>query len=132
MAEGVPTGTDEFAGITWQRFLADPDGPRSRSSSGSSHGGVHNTTETLEVDVLVDAGADGVYADEEMQADYLLVKQAAPGGEVCVFDLSAPNPLDDCTASTSPTTRTTTATWSGSWSPRTIGLTTAARTSPTR
>ena len=31
-------------------------------------------------------------------ADYLLVKQAAPGGEVCVFDLSQPDALDECTA----------------------------------
>ena len=54
--------------------------------------GVHNVTETLEVDVLIDAGADGDFADEELQADFLAVKLAAPGGEVCVFDLSLPDP----------------------------------------
>ena len=50
--------------------------------------------------MLVDAGADGVYAgdDEGIPADYLVVKQAAPGGEVCVFDLALPDALDDCAA----------------------------------
>ncbi len=50
--------------------------------------------------MLVDAGADGVYAgdDEGIDADYLLVKQPAPGGEVCVYDLSQPDALDDCSA----------------------------------
>ena len=58
--------------------------------------GVHNVTETLEVDVLIDAGADGVFADEELQADFLAVKLAAPGGEVCVFAL--PSHLRGCDA----------------------------------
>ena len=50
--------------------------------------------------MLVDKGADGVYAgdDEGIPADYLVVKQAAPGGEVSVFDLSKPNALDNPTA----------------------------------
>ncbi len=62
--------------------------------------GIHNTTETVEVDILVDAKADGVYAgdDEEIEADYLIVKLPAPGGEVCVFDLSLADPFDDCSA----------------------------------
>ena len=58
--------------------------------------GVHNVTETLEVDVLIDAGADGIFADEELQADFLAVKLAAPGGEVCVFAL--PSTFEDCDA----------------------------------
>ena len=100
VAEGVPHGIDAFAGIGWQDFLADPDPPGDPVEFGVQTAGVHNTTETLEVDVLVDTGADGVYAgdDEGIPADYLVVKQAAPGGEVCVFDLSQPDALDDCTA----------------------------------
>lgn len=97
-AEGVPTGTDEFAGITWQEFLTSDDEPTEPVEIGVQTWGVHNTTETLEVDVLIDAGADGVFADAELQADYMVVKQAAPGGEVCVFDLSVPDPFDACTA----------------------------------
>jgi subtilisin family serine protease len=99
-AEGVPGGTDAFAGISWLDFLADPDPPAEPVEFGVQTAGIHNTTETLEVDVLVDTGADGVYAgaDEGIDADYLLVKQAAPGGEVCVFDLSQPDALDECAA----------------------------------
>lgn len=99
-AEGVPGGTDAFGEIGWLDFLADPDPPAEPVEFGVQAAGIHNTTETLEVDVLVDAGADGVYAgdDEGIDADYLLVKQAAPGGEVCVFDLSQPDALDECAA----------------------------------
>jgi minor extracellular serine protease Vpr len=100
VAEGVPTGTDALAGISWQDFLADPVPPGDPVEFGVQSAGVHNTTETLEVDVLVDLGADGVYAgdDEGIPADYLLVKQAAAGGEVCVFNLALANALDGCTA----------------------------------
>ncbi len=100
VAEGVPTGTDEFAGISWLDFLADPDAPGDPVEFGVQSAGVHNTTETLEVDVLVDRRADGVYAgdDEGIPADYLIVKAPVAGGEVCVFNLALPNALDDCTA----------------------------------
>ncbi len=100
VAEGVPHGHDAFGGVSWQDFLADPDAPGDPVEFGVQTAGVHNTTETLEVDVLVDKGADGVYAgdDEGIPADYLVVKQAAPGGEVSVFDLSQPNALDNPTA----------------------------------
>jgi hypothetical protein len=100
VASGVPEGTDPFAGLTWQEFLADPDPPGDPVEFGVQTWNVHNTTETLEVDVLVDAGADGVYAgaDEGIAADYLVAKLAAPGGEVCVFDLSQPDGLDQCSA----------------------------------
>jgi hypothetical protein len=37
-----------------------------------------------------------VFADNELQADYMAVKLASPGGEVCLFDLSLPSPFDDC------------------------------------
>jgi hypothetical protein len=97
-AEGVPTGSDALAVITWQEFLTDDDEPTEPVEFGVQSWNVHNTTESLEVDVLIDAGADGVFADDELQADYLVAKLSGPGGEVCVFDLSMPNPFDDCTA----------------------------------
>ncbi len=97
-AEGVPAGVDEFAGITWQEFLTSDDEPTEPVEIGVQTWATHNTTETLEVDVLIDAGADGVFADTELQADYMVVKLSGPGGEVCVFDLSLPEPFDDCTA----------------------------------
>ena len=88
------------AGIAWLDFLADPDPPSDPIEFGVQNAAVHNTTATHEIDVLVDTGADGVYAgdDEGIAADYLLVKQPAAGGEVCVFDLSQPDALDDCAA----------------------------------
>jgi hypothetical protein len=100
VAEGVPGANDPFGGISWLDFLADPNPPTDPVEFGVQTTGVHNTTETLEVDVLVDTRADGVYAgaDEGIDADYLIVKQAAPGGEVCVFDLSRPDALSSCAA----------------------------------
>jgi subtilisin family serine protease len=97
-AEGVPTGVDELAGIDWLTFLTNADEPTEPVEFGVQAWGVHNTTETLEVDVFVDAGADGVFADEDLQADYLVAKLPGPGGQVCVFDLSLPAPFDECAA----------------------------------
>jgi minor extracellular serine protease Vpr len=97
---GVPEGVDPFAEIGWLDFLADPDAPEEPIEFGVQTAGVHNVTETKEVDVLVDTGADGEYEgeDEGIPADYLIVKQAAPGGEVCVFDLSLADPFAECAA----------------------------------
>jgi subtilisin family serine protease len=99
-AEGVPEGTDEFAEIGWLDFLADPDAPAEPIEFGLQTAGIHNTTETVQVDVLVDAGADGSFAGSGigLDGDYLVTKPAEPGGEVCVFDLSLPDPLDECAA----------------------------------
>jgi hypothetical protein len=89
---------DELAGIDWLTFLTNADEPTEPVEFGVQAWGVHNTTETLEVDVFVDAGADGVFADEDLQADYLVAKLPGPGGQVCVFDLSLPAPFDECAA----------------------------------
>jgi len=97
-AEGLPPGNDQFADIDWLTFLTDDNEPTEPVEIGVQTWGVHNVTETLEVDVLIDAGADGVFADSELQADYMAVKLAAPGGEVCLFDLSLPSPFDACAA----------------------------------
>jgi subtilisin family serine protease len=97
-AEGLPSGTDETFGITWLQFLTSDDEPSEPVEIGVQTWAEHNVTETMEVDVFIDAGADGDFADEELQADYLAVKLAAPGGEVCLFDLSEPDPFDECAA----------------------------------
>lgn len=97
-AEGLPTGVDELAGIDWLTFLTANDEPTEPVEIGVQTWGVHNITETLEVDVLIDAGADGVFADADLQADYLATKLTGPGGLVCLFDLSLPAPFDDCAA----------------------------------
>jgi hypothetical protein len=98
-AEGTtPPGDDAFAGIDWLSFMSSDTAMVEPVEIGVQTWGIHNVTETLEVDVLIDVGADGVFADEDLQADFLAVKQAAPLGEVCLFDLSLPNPFDDCAA----------------------------------
>lgn len=98
-ASGAPAGNDALAGIGWQEFLTNESSPDEPVEFGVQTAAVHNTTETEEVDVLVDAGADGVFADSELRADYLVVKEAAAGGQVCVFDLSLADPFDECAAS---------------------------------
>jgi hypothetical protein len=97
VGEGLPTGEDPLAGITWTQFLTLDTEPTEPVEFGVEFFAEHDTTETLEVDVKVDAGADGVFADPGLQADYLIVKPAAAGGTVCVYDLSLPNPYDACT-----------------------------------
>jgi subtilisin family serine protease len=97
-APGLPTGTDALAGIDWLTFLTQADTPTEPIEFVVQSAGVRNTTETLEVDVAVDLGADGVFADTDLQADMLIVKTPDAGGNVCVFDLSLPDPFADCAA----------------------------------
>ncbi|CAN5501025.1 S8 family serine peptidase [soil metagenome] len=99
-AEGVPGGLDEFGELGWQDFLTNDDVPSELVEFGVQDAAIHNTSETLQTDVLVDAGADGVFADPDLKADYLVTKPAgsATGGVVCVYDLSDADPLDECDA----------------------------------
>ena len=92
--EGSP-GRDPLAGLNWPTFLTNDDAPAEPVEFGVQTAGVHNTTETLEVDVKVDVGADGVFADEDLQADYLVVKPPGAGGDVVVYDLSLADPFDN-------------------------------------
>ena len=75
---GSPTATTRSptsAGWTSSPIRTRPTEP---VEFGVQTAGIHNTTETLEVDVLVDAGADGVYAgDDEGIACRLPARQAA-------------------------------------------------------
>ena len=90
-----PRGTDALAGISWIDFLTSTDVPEEPIEFGVRTEGLHNTTESLEVDVLIDSGADGVFADQELQADYMAVK--IPGnGLTCLFDLALADPFAEC------------------------------------
>jgi minor extracellular serine protease Vpr len=99
-AEGLPGGTDELGEISWTEFLTNDDEPTETVEFGVQDAAVHNTSETLQTDVYIDAGNDGVFADPDLQADYLVTKPAgsATGGVVCVYDLSDADPLDECDA----------------------------------
>ncbi len=97
VAEGVPTGTDALAGITWQEFLTFDDEPTEPVEFGVVTHGVRNTTETQEIDVVIDVGADGVIADPLIGGDALLVKLPFGNfGAVCLFLL--PSAFDACDA----------------------------------
>ncbi|HVD69988.1 MAG TPA: S8 family serine peptidase, partial [Actinomycetota bacterium] len=93
--EGEPTGLDPLAGLDWITFLTNDDTPAEPVEFVVQGAGVRNTTETLEIDVKVDVGADGVFADDALQADYLIVKPPGAGGNVVVYDLSLPDPFNN-------------------------------------
>ncbi|MFN2488925.1 MAG: S8 family serine peptidase [Actinomycetota bacterium] len=96
-AEGVPGGTDPLGALSWVDFLTADDVPAEPVEFGARATGIHNTTESVEVDVFIDAAADGDFADPELEADYLAVK--LPGdGLTCLFDLSLESPFDECAA----------------------------------
>ncbi len=93
--EGLPTGTDALAGIDWVSFLTNDDEPTEPVEFVVQGAAVRNTTETLEIDIKVDVGADGVFADDDLQADFLIVKPPGAGGNVVVYDLSLADPFDN-------------------------------------
>ncbi len=98
-AVGLPTGVDPLTGsLSWVDFLTNADAPSEPVEFVVQGAGVRNTTETLEIDILVDAGADGVFADNTLRADYLIVKPPGSGGNVCVYDLSLADPFASCSA----------------------------------
>ncbi|MGE5461239.1 MAG: S8 family serine peptidase [Solirubrobacterales bacterium] len=93
--ELLPNGVDPFAGYSWQDFIWADSYPTEPIEFVAAFNGIHDTTETLEVDVMVDLGADGVFADPALEADALVVK--LPGeGLTCVFNL--PSDFSACDA----------------------------------
>ncbi len=96
-AAGLPPGTDAFAGVTWTQFLTQIDEPTEPIEFVVVGASPHNITETTEVDVLIDVGADGVFADPSLGGDVLVVKFPEGGtGTVCVFNL--PSDFSACDA----------------------------------
>ncbi|MFN2593628.1 MAG: S8 family serine peptidase [Actinomycetota bacterium] len=94
-ASGLPSGTDHLLGLSWPDFVSNVDPITEPIEFGASTYSLHNTTETMEVDVAIDSGADGVFADPTLKADYLLVKTPL-SGDVCFYDLSQASPFDQC------------------------------------
>jgi hypothetical protein len=96
-AEGVPEGTDPLGVLGWLDFLTSSDTPTEPIEFAVVGADNHNITETTQVDVLVDVGADGDFADDELQADVLITKLFEGGtGQVCVFVL--PSDFSTCDA----------------------------------
>lgn len=96
--EGIPTGTEPLLGLTWLEFLTQLDTPDEPIEFVVQTSGIHSISDMVETDVLVDVGADGVFADAQLQADAVLVK--VPGflsaGTTCLFVL--PSTFDVCDA----------------------------------
>lgn len=94
-AEGVPQGAEPLVGLPWPVFLTQGEPPTEIIEFGVVGASVHNITETTMVEVLVDVGADGVFADDALKADFLIRKgfEGATGG-VCVDDLATD--ADEC------------------------------------
>ncbi|MGZ5290823.1 MAG: S8 family peptidase [Actinomycetota bacterium] len=96
-ATGIPPGAEPLIGLPWPVFLwnASPEPPTEIIEFGVVGADVHNITETTQVEVFVDVGADGVFADDGLQADYVIRKgfDGHTGG-VCVDDLSTD--ADEC------------------------------------
>jgi hypothetical protein len=93
----VPPGADALAGIDWLSFLTSADTPAEPIEFVVAGADPHNITETTEIDVLIDVGADGVFADSGLDADVLVVKLPEGGtGQVCVFVL--PSDFSACDA----------------------------------
>lgn len=96
-AEGLPPGSDALLGISYIDFLTNGDAPSELIEFGVRTSAVRNTLESSEITVAIDSGNDGNFADQLLKADYLLVKPQG-AGEVCLFDLSNPDPFADCAA----------------------------------
>jgi subtilisin family serine protease len=96
--EGVPTEPEPLLGLTWQEFLTLLDTPTEPVEFVTATSGVHSISDIVETDVLIDVGADGVFADPALEADALLVKLAdyGAGGATCLFVL--PSTFDACDA----------------------------------
>lgn len=97
--EGEPQGAEPLFGLSWIDFLTADSVPSEPIEFAAVTEAPHQTTDTVEVSVLIDVGADGVFADETIGADFLLVKQPL-GATSCLFDLSDPEALEngDCSA----------------------------------
>ena len=94
--EGIPGGSYPLLGATYTQFFATDTEPSEPIEFAVRTEGLHSTTDPVDVRVFVDVGADGVFADPELKADYLIEKQASL---VCVFDLSKPDALTEgCSA----------------------------------
>ncbi|MGH2635178.1 MAG: S8 family serine peptidase [Actinomycetota bacterium] len=97
VAEGVPSGTDALAGIDWLTFLTDADTPTEPVEFVAVGADIHNITETTQVDVYIDLGGDGVFADTTLDADVLITKfRDGGGGTTCLFQL--PSDFSECDA----------------------------------
>jgi subtilisin family serine protease len=94
---GVPTGVDPLFGADWRSFLTSSDEPTEPVEFVAVGADLHNTTETTELDVRVDVGADGVFADTALRADVLIVKlRDGQTGHTCLFTL--PSDFSACDA----------------------------------
>jgi subtilisin family serine protease len=92
---GLPRGVDAHSGLTWKEFLTANDVLSEPIEFLVRTTRAHETTDTLEINVAIDTGADGVFANNLYKADYLAVKLPFQEG-TCVFDMSLERPFRTC------------------------------------
>jgi hypothetical protein len=96
--EGIPPDPEPLLGLGWLDFLTNADTPSEPVEFVVQTSGIHSISDMVETDVIIDVGADGVFADPAMQGDALLVHTADYGsaGAVCLFLL--PSTFEACDA----------------------------------
>jgi subtilisin family serine protease len=92
---GLPSETDAHSGATWKQFLTANDELREPIEFLVRTRRSHQTTETLEISVAIDVGADGEFESSVYKADYLAVKLPFRDG-TCVYDMSLERPFRTC------------------------------------
>lgn len=95
---GVPNGAEGLLGLTWLDFLTLTDTPAEPVEFVVQTAGIHSISDMVETDVVIDVGADGVFADDGIGGDALLVKLPGSGsaGDTCLFLL--PSDFSACDA----------------------------------
>ncbi|MFP5299488.1 MAG: hypothetical protein ACLGHL_10925, partial [Actinomycetota bacterium] len=86
---GEPAGVDPLEGTSWVGYVEGQDTVEEPLELVVATREREATTEARSVRFFIDAGADGVFADEELQADYLYEKVLEQSGW-CAVDLTAP------------------------------------------
>lgn len=72
VASGWPGGFDPLRGLTWEQYLARSAALREPLEFLFRTHSPRSTNETIQAVVYIDVGNDGVYADEELEADFAL------------------------------------------------------------
>lgn len=86
-AAGLPEGHDALEGLTWKGFVTDQPDISEPIEFAFITAALRNTPESSSVTFYIDAEADGVYENDEAQADYLIRKRFGDR-TFCVENLS--------------------------------------------
>ncbi|MGH2755597.1 MAG: S8 family serine peptidase [Actinomycetota bacterium] len=92
---GLPDKEDVHSGLRWKQFVTAHDKISEPVEFLIRTERTHATTDTMEVSVAIDTGADGVFASDRYKADYVATKLPFTEG-TCVYDMSLDRPFRTC------------------------------------